>query len=73
LWWAILKSYDTSKNIQKNLNAYLEVEKTQNKTEKTCKHCGINVPKHLICCWNCGNVLDQSLEKLVKKKKVQKK
>ena len=33
-----------------------------------CLKCGTEVPEHLVGCWNCGEVLDESIRNLTKNK-----
>jgi hypothetical protein len=37
--------------------------------EGVCSICGRVVPNHIAICWNCGQVLDKQLIKLMKQKK----
>jgi predicted amidophosphoribosyltransferase len=37
----------------------------QLKNVKVCHYCMKTVPSNIVCCWNCGNVLDKNLEKLM--------
>jgi hypothetical protein len=36
--------------------------------EGYCPDCGRSVPCHIAICWNCGQVLDKQLIKLIKLK-----
>jgi DNA-directed RNA polymerase subunit RPC12/RpoP len=31
-----------------------------------CYECGTKVPEHLVACWNCGEILDENIRKLIK-------
>jgi len=44
------------------------VEETINEDSHCCLKCGKEVPEHLVGCWNCGVVLDESIRNLTKKK-----
>ena len=45
------------------------VEKSNNNENfKICFKCGTKVPKHLVACWNCGQVLKENIRKLAQNK-----
>lgn len=33
---------------------------------KICYKCGTKVPKNLVACWSCGQVLNENIRKLAK-------
>ena len=33
-----------------------------------CFECGAYVPKHIVACWNCGEILDENIRNLMKNK-----
>ena len=31
-----------------------------------CFQCGAKVPDHVVACWNCGEILDKNIRRLMK-------
>jgi hypothetical protein len=50
------------------LEDYFFEEKNE-KGIKLCEKCGTRMPEHVVICWGCGNIMDESLKRLVAMKK----
>jgi hypothetical protein len=48
------------------LDSFIEDSTIKNDVH-TCFECGKQVPEHLAACWNCGEILDPNLRRLMKK------